>query len=408
MRRITSASIVVISLLGAAWSLQASRRPHYGGTLRIEIQAAEAVPDFQVDEGLVRLDEKGQPRPWLATSWTHDATRHRWIFTPRKNVVLHGGDAWDPPASALGFSDAAAIEDILRDLARPRNADIASGPFRIAAREPGKAITLDANDTYWGGRPYLDRIEIRAGRTAREQAMDFDLGRAEVVELPLAEVRRAQQQGARVVVSQPLRTLALVVESTRPEADRLREALALSIDRPAIRNVLLQRQGETSGALLPQWLTGYAFLFPVEHNLNRARELAAGALPLAFAYDAQSPLLRPIAERIMVNAAEVGLSMHAAGAEKPDVRLTLLRVAVPDAKQALREMASTLGALPVSVTSDDPASLYQAESNLIRTRRVIPLLHLPVAYELAPNVRGWTTDPCDRWNLADVWLDTRP
>ena len=40
--------------------------------------------------------------------------------------------------------------------------------------------------------------------------------------------------------------------------------------------MLLQRQGEVSGALLPQWLSGYAFLFPTATDLARARALLAG------------------------------------------------------------------------------------------------------------------------------------
>ncbi|HZU24854.1 MAG TPA: ABC transporter substrate-binding protein, partial [Bryobacteraceae bacterium] len=335
MRLTTSASIAAISLLVAALSAHAARRPHYGGTLRIDTSSVN------VSEMLARLN-------------------------------------WQP-AKPMRAPDAAAS---------------GAGPFRIAGEEPGKSVSLEANDDYWAGRPYLDRVEIRLGRGAREQALDFELGRADIIDVPLADVRRAQQQGARVVETQPIRTLGLVLEN-----DRVREALALAIDRSAIRNVLLQRQGEISGALLPQWLTGYAFLFPSDHNVSRARELAAGVPALAFAFDAQSPLLRPIAERIMLNAAEAGLTLRPAGADKPDVRLVSLRIASPDPKQALGDMAAALGgSLPPAIT-DDPNSLYQAERALIAARHVIPLFHLPVAYQLSPAVRGWNIDPCDRWDL---------
>ena len=48
----------------------------------------------------------------------------------------------------------------------------------------------------------------------------------------------------------------------RIDDPRLREALALCVDRAAIHNVLLQRQGEIRGALLPQWLSGLRSSFP--------------------------------------------------------------------------------------------------------------------------------------------------
>src|SRR6266481_2117513 len=98
-----------------------------------------------------------------------------------------------------------------------------------------------------------------------------------------------------------METLALRFEGERAGAT-LREAVALAIDRGAIHNVLLQRQGEVSGALLPRWLSGYSFVFPAERSVARARQLSSGSPPLAFAYDAQDAVVRAIAERIAVNA----------------------------------------------------------------------------------------------------------
>src|ERR1700726_3635974 len=99
--------------------LKAETRPHYGGTLRVEMNAAlnnldpmeistdpvileakaRLVP--AVFETLVRLDEGGKPQPWLATSWTHDVARKRWVFAPRPNVRLHNGATWAPGAGSL-------------------------------------------------------------------------------------------------------------------------------------------------------------------------------------------------------------------------------------------------------------------------------------------------------------------
>ena len=79
------------------------------------------------------------------------------------------------------------------------------------------------------------------------------------------------------------------------------EAVALSIDRGAIYNVLLQKQGEISGALLPLWIGGYSFLFATERDVSRARQLASPPRTLAFAYDRQDAMMRAIGERIAVN-----------------------------------------------------------------------------------------------------------
>src|SRR5260370_32970797 len=104
-------------------------------------------------------------------------------------------------------------------------------------------------------------MEVDRGKTATRQLVDLQLGRADVVTFAPDQVRRAKQAGLRTWSSAPVELLALVFDS-KPEARdaRLGRAISLSIDRAAIVNVLLQRQGETAGGLLPQWLTGYACL----------------------------------------------------------------------------------------------------------------------------------------------------
>src|SRR5215469_802582 len=100
----TAAVSAALVACAAARGLYAARRPHYGGELRLEMRAsfkdmdpsapagdsevfsarAELVP--LVFETLVRLNERGDPRPWLATSWTHDRDHKRWVFSVRPNV----------------------------------------------------------------------------------------------------------------------------------------------------------------------------------------------------------------------------------------------------------------------------------------------------------------------------------
>jgi len=338
MKRSALRSTALVSCLFVAASLNATRRPRYGGTLRIDVSGA-----------------------------------------------IRSLDAADTPSDPL---EAALKENILREV----------GPFRVAAMDPMKTVILEPNEQAPGGRPYLDRIEITMGRSARDQALDFELGKADVVEWPLADLRRVQQQGVRTSASRPFLVIALAFTRPRGDLDRMRQALALAIDRPAIHNVLLQKQGEISGALLPQWLSGYAFLFPTARDLSKAKELAASAAPLSFSWGTQSPLLRPIAERIVVNTAEAGIVLRTATGQEADVRLVILRIASDDPAEALR----LLGGKP----SADSLKMFDAERELIDSRRLVPLFQLPVVYELAPGVNAWTTGPTGNWRLEDVWLES--
>jgi peptide/nickel transport system substrate-binding protein len=424
MRRTLSRSIAAASAIILAGSLDAARRPRYGGVLRVEVSAAVQTldpADWPADpaeaalkarlaglvfETLVRLDEKGRPQPCLATSWSHDAAGRRWIFTPRANVMLHNGATWRPEEGALAVPDDRPIERILSDLARPRNAVVVrlpdgalagTGPFSVARWEAGKSVTLAAHGAYWGGRPYLDSIEVRMGRTdRRQQALDFEAGSADAIEAAVTDVRRLRQRNVNVAVSPSLEIVALVFDGPRAVAPQAQQALALSIDRTAIHTVLLQRQGEISAALLPQWLSGYSFVFPQARDLVRARQLASGAPPLSLAYDRSDALARAIAERIAVNAMEAGIAVRVV-AGTGDARIVRLRLASADAETALDDLAAQLKIqTPPSATG-----LYNTERAMLGGGRVNPLFHLPAAWQLSSKVHGWNGD--GRWE--DVWLE---
>lgn len=431
MRPISSRLIAALSCCLAATAIEAARRPNYGGSLRVEMRAAPGSLDpadvpadpaeatgkakltTQIFETLVDIDANGEACPRLAVSWTHDPAHKRWVFTIRPGVVLHDGTKWDPPGGIVAVEDKQPIDDILRDLAKPRSAIavrgtngalLGTGPFKISAWDPKKQLTLEAHEAYWGGRPYLDAVEVQLGRNLRDQALDFDLGKSDVIEIQPAEVRRIQQKGGRTAESAPIQLLALQLDPNRQELERVREALALCIDRASINTVLFQKQGIISGGLLPQWLTGYAFLFPTVRDLPKAKEAAGPGRKLSFAYDPQSPVLRAVAERIALNAADAGIELRPATGVQADVRLISLRVSSLDPKQALIGMAAALQ------TESRPVHLFETEQALIRSRAVIPLFHLPAAYQLSPRVQSWSSSKSmliDHWNLADVWLSTK-
>lgn len=416
---------IALLWIAAASLLAAGQRPHYGGTLRIEIRAvvrnldptdiavepteaaAKEQLTGQVYETLVRLDDRGEPQPWLATSWIHDTVRKKWVFTARPKVQFQNGVVWAPPGGVISIADDRPIEQILRDLARPKSAVVirgsdgalvGTGPFKLSQFEPNASIVLAAHENYWGGRPFLDSIEIRMGRPLREQALDFEMGRADITEIPITEVRRARQRSSIVLQSPLVETLAIVFDNAATPAQR--EAVALSLDRGAIQGVLLQKWGEASGALAPQWLSGYAFVFPTDRDVVKAKQLAAGSAPLSFTYDRQDPVLQSVAERIALNSAEAGLTLRNTPGG-PGLRLIRLRVTQPDLEWTLDQFAL---ALPPAQRNNTG---WEREQALLEGFRVIPIVHLPMSYLVSPRVRQW--NPAVRWTLADAWLpEARP
>jgi ABC-type transport system substrate-binding protein len=282
--------------------------------------------------------------------------------------------------------------------------------FKLETWEPGKRAVYRADDAAPGGRPFLDAIEIEMGRPLREQAIDLRLGKVDVIQLGPDELRR-QSEGRQIWTSSPVRVIALVFS---PKADdaRLREVLALAVDRGAIHNVLLQRSGEISAALLPQWLSGYAFLFPTAPDAAKARSLA-GSIPPAsrrITIAADDPSLQPIADRIALNARDAGIAIAPAprGSEAT-VRLTEARIESDDPAKALAAIAAAFG-LPAPPRADSTEALYAAEHGLLEDFRVIPLFHLPETYGAASRVAGGPgITPAGDWDFDGLWLeDARP
>ena len=286
----------------------------------------------------------------------------------------------------------------------PGMADLA-GPFAITRWEAGRRAFYAAEENAPGGRPFFDTVDVVMGRSLRDQAADLELGRADVVELGWNEARRAVA-GRRIWTSSPVRVVALVF-GPRLDDKRVREALALAVNRAAIHNVLLQGQGEISGALLPQWISGYAFLFDRAADVKRARELvsAAPAGGRSFSLGVEDPALRPVADRIALNGRDVGLSISVVQGAAADVRLTEARVVSRDGARALAALAASFG-LPAPARADTPETLFAAERTMLDGFHVVPLFHLPVLYGVSPRVKGGTgITPLGEWRFENLWLE---
>ena len=185
---------------------------------------------------------------------------------------------------------------------------------------------------------------MRTRRTVRDQWLDLSVGRADIVEVPPELLRQAQRQHMNVLVSRPVDLLALTIPPSGPFAGReMRLAAALAVDRMALYKVILQKQGEVTASLLPEALSGYAFLFPSDRDLDRARALRGGAStpPLPLSVSDTSATMQLAAERLALNLHEAGFSVQVASAgSRPPGALELRKVHLEatDPGAALDEM----------------------------------------------------------------------
>ena len=437
----------------------ARTRPHYGGNLRLAIgeapisvdpadvsPAGKSMPPSLsrlIFDTLVTLDARGQAQPALSPSWQVDPGNQRWLFSIRRGVAFHDGTgvssdavaaslrAANPNWKVFATGQAVIVEcdaptpDLPAVLALARygiakrtgGKVVGSGPFAINRWDAGKKLVLTARDDYWGGRAFVDSIEIEMGKSFREQTIALDLAKADIVQIAPDQTRHAVLEGRRVLSSAPTEWMALVFSGDvpSPQDGKLREALGLSIDRDAMNNVLLQGGGEPAGTFLPNWMTGYAFLFPTAVDLQRARQ-ARNAVQQApvwtLACDGSDPLARVITERIALNARDAGLTLQTTTSAVADIRLVRMPLPSLDAWVALGEFAGSLGLPQPKFDVDrlqqsaNASTEYAAENALLQSQRVIPLLHLRTAVALSASVMGWQEDPDGSWHLQNVWLET--
>lgn len=428
--------------LSSIWlgALTGATRPRYGGALTVELSNASLMLDPKsaaghlspaIAETFVRFDARGAIEPRLALAWQHEPDNKRWRFSLRPKVTFHDGEpltavsAAPPLLAALKkkYSDVTItaggqtvviqfehpVPELLAELTRPETAIlhksganllIGTGPFRVVAWEPGRRLTLAAFEDYWGGRPFLDSIVISLGTGS---------ARADVFDIPFGATRRVVPEGTHIWASPPSELIALL--AANPQSTLL-QALSLVIDRAPVVNVLTQRRGEAAFGILPQWLSGYAFLFQTTPNLARAKQLISQLrLPsINLTYPANDSFARSVADRIALNVRDAGITIQPT--TNPGGSLTLVRWPL-ESTDATAELIRLVGFLSApdraaSIDPTKPETLYEAERALLDDHRVIPLVYLPEIYGLSPRVHNWEAaqkrDPF-RLNLENLWVD---
>jgi extracellular solute-binding protein (family 5) len=379
------------AVLVAAVPSHTARRPRYGGTLRVEIGATVSSLDPAV----------GAANPEEANA---KAELDALLYDRRGDDGTFVGAA-------------------------------GSGAFRVSEWDAGKRAVLAANENYREGRPFVDSVEIQMGRPAHDRVLDLELNKTDFAQIPAEQARQAADHGVRVSTSQPNELLALVFLKGGPgiETARVREAIARCIDRTAIVNFILQKEGEPAGGLLPQWSSGTAFLFSTESGARNAKEIQAQistSPKLVLGYDSADTLEQTVAERIAVNAKEAGISLTSRAmpilGNKPahgtdirpgeavhvDARLIRLRMPSPLPKVSLAAFIDKLGPMAGIVDSPlhesaSPEDIYYCERSIMNSGLVVPIVWMPQVYGISARVRDWKQPAAgETWPLADVWLDS--
>jgi peptide/nickel transport system substrate-binding protein len=480
MKRFLLQLFAISSLLLLAAGAYGGSRPRYGGTVRVLLHDRVLSIDPLSDEDhpaardrmaamtfetLTQIDAQGRLRPGLASSWHADQTKRAWQFRLRlanfhDGTVLTAADvaaslaksnpAWKYSATdrqTVSVETPYAVQQLPELLALPRyaivkrQADgnnppilIGTGSYKLNQWQAGEHAQFTANEDYWGGRPFPDSIEFQMGSSLRDQLMDRQLGPFSATELSVDQIRNVEQNNQTVMLSRPADLLALVFlqpdsggrPGKKPVDARVRQALGLTMNRAAISNVIFQRRAIPAAGLLPQWLTGYEFMFSGVADMNRAKELRADAAayvvisPISLAYDFADPLARLAAERIAVDAREAGITVQPyaeshlyskAARSSMNADAVLLRVPLQslDPSVALAARMDDLGlpleSTPAILGATRPEDLLEIERKLLESNRVLPVAHVPQVLWLNNTAHNWQQELNGAWNLDQLWME---
>ncbi len=450
MKRFAWQWLAISSLLVATLGARAETRPQYGGTLHVGLSAALSSLDpadtaqddsfarrsltSLIFDNLVTGDSSERVQPSLAESWQAASGNRRWQFRIRRGVKFHDGTPMtaqsvaaslrfaNPSWNVVAEGESVILEfetsepELPAELAGARNAIVkrdpkgqlnGTGPFRIADWQPGKTLSLAADDSCWRGRAFLDGIQIALGRNYRDQMTALELGKADLVEVAPEQAHRISPERYQILHSPPVELVALQFahEAASAEERALRRALSLSVERGSIYSVLLQGTGAPTASILPTWMSGYGFVFSVQANLPKARQLrdqARVAQNWKLGYDSNDPLAHLLAERIALNAKDAGLTLQPAAAGS-DLRLVRIAMASSDPLTALDAVLKRLG-LPEGRIGNSADELYAAEQAAVASERVIPLIDLPATYAATPRLKDWRVRTDGSWDVASAWL----
>ncbi len=297
----------------------------------------------QIYDGLVDFDSTLTIKPALAQSWRASRDWLEWTFTLRRGVKFHHGREFAAedvvysltrildPRTKSGAADlfqgikganefregrAKNIEGIValdRHTVRVRLVEastplvsilaighakivpkdiverqgekfglhpVGTGPFKFIKWE-GREIVLEANQDYFQGRPYLDRVVYRIfpGEQFELMLREFEAGRLEDSPIPTKERPRVTAKKEYQFLQRPMFGLRFIGFNVRqrPLDNRvLRQAISYAINKGAIIEGIYQNRFVVAHGILPPGTPGYnPNLNGYRYDPKRARELLA-------------------------------------------------------------------------------------------------------------------------------------
>jgi oligopeptide transport system substrate-binding protein len=321
--------------------------PTLDPALRTDVYSGVVVR--QIFDGLVQFDAQLNPIPAIAEFWEASRDGRTWTFTLRRGITFHHGrevtahdvvysftrlldpkrpmpvsepfrrlqgardfmegkagsvqglkavDRYifqmvleEPLAPALAIAGLAYAAIVPREeVEKPGNhfgrAPVGTGPFKFARWEPNQEIVLEANDQYYEGRPFLDKVvfKIVVGSKLEQAFAEFLKGNLEEADIPsemteefLADPRYRHYQR---FLKPTLSLLYIGFNTQGPPFDdrRIRQAFNYAVNKKAIVNEITRMGSLMATGVLPPGMPGYdPDLQGYSYDPDKAKQLLSEA-----------------------------------------------------------------------------------------------------------------------------------
>ena len=326
--------------------------------------AIDEIVSGSVFETLLTVDKNGMVVPLLAKSYTANPDKTEFIFDLNQGVKFHDGSPFNARSVIYTFGRAGAkdsknvqaqrfsnivsmvaINDYKvkinlktpdagfpefiasgdADIVSPKSAQnndtnpIGTGPFKFVEWRKGNYLRLIANENYWRGKPKADGIEYKfisdpSAAYAAMQTGAIDL----FPNFPSPESFAALSDNKQLVTRTGVtdgEVMMALNNRIKPFSDiRVRQALAMAIDKQAVINSAMNGFGTPIGSHYSPARSGYIDLTNVyPYNIVRAKQLLAEAgYKNGFAFTLELPppvYARRSGEIIAMQLAKIGVKV---------------------------------------------------------------------------------------------------
>jgi len=313
--------------------------PQYGGTLVIGLSTDIPIWDSQLGSGMptmgiVRLVEEyltdhhwqtGELIPWLCESWEASPGATEWVLHLREGVKFHDGTPFNAEATKYN------IERMLQTGAGKGSFDmvesvevtdeytavvhttpfaglmnlftyhlgivsptqdqelgekyhlypVGTGAYQFVKHIRGDYSLLVANEEYWRGRPYIDKIIIKPIPETGARMAALESGAIHIAySVPSIEVPRLEAvPGVEILRASPARTMYCSINNLwGPFQDkRVRQALNYAVNKQAIVDNIFLGQAEVSTAPFTPLCCCHVPQEPYEYDPQKAKALLVEA-----------------------------------------------------------------------------------------------------------------------------------